>query len=152
MSSPAAGRSAVRNVRMRASPRWPADPVTSTLLCMEYLEKDRFSAIVPGGPPGPYLMQERALGRHHARSPFRSRSLDVISGTAGATANTTSAADGAPPPNDAPVTRPDALARYDEMGPQDMKKMAQLMPNASAADCDQGSLLCVWDDQESYFF
>jgi proline iminopeptidase len=42
-------------------------------------------------------------------------------------------------------------ARYDEMDPQDMKKMAQLMPNATAAYCANGSHLCMWDDQESYF-
>jgi proline iminopeptidase len=32
-----------------------------------------------------------------------------------------------------------------------MKKMAQLLPNATAAYCDQGSHLCMRDDQESYF-
>jgi proline iminopeptidase len=29
--------------------------------------------------------------------------------------------------------------------------MASLMPNATAAYCDKGSHLCMWDDQESYF-
>jgi proline iminopeptidase len=42
-------------------------------------------------------------------------------------------------------------ARYDEMDPADMKKMAALMPHATAAYCAQGSHLCMWDDQESYF-
>jgi proline iminopeptidase len=42
-------------------------------------------------------------------------------------------------------------ARYDEMDPADMKKMATLMPNATAAYCDKGSHLCMWDDQASYF-
>jgi proline iminopeptidase len=42
-------------------------------------------------------------------------------------------------------------ARYDEMDPQDMKKMAQLMPNATSAYCANGSHLCMWDDQDSYF-
>jgi proline iminopeptidase len=42
-------------------------------------------------------------------------------------------------------------ARYDEMDPADMKKMASLLPNATAAYCDKGSHLCMWDDQESYF-
>ena len=42
-------------------------------------------------------------------------------------------------------------ARCDEMDPQDMKNMAQLLPNATAAFCDKGRHLCAWDDQESYF-
>jgi proline iminopeptidase len=42
-------------------------------------------------------------------------------------------------------------ARYDEMDPEDMKKMATLMPNASYAYCPNGSHLCMWDDQEVYF-
>lgn len=41
-------------------------------------------------------------------------------------------------------------ARYDEMDPEDMKKMATLIPNASSAICDQGSPRCMWDDQASY--
>jgi proline iminopeptidase len=42
-------------------------------------------------------------------------------------------------------------ARYDEMDPADMRKMATLMPNASAAYCPDGSHLCMWDDQKRYF-
>jgi proline iminopeptidase len=42
-------------------------------------------------------------------------------------------------------------ARYDEMDPEDMKKMATLMPNASSAICPNGSHMCFWDDQEVYF-
>jgi proline iminopeptidase len=42
-------------------------------------------------------------------------------------------------------------AQYDEMDPEDMKKMATLMPNASNAFCPNGSHLCMWDDQEVYF-
>lgn len=42
-------------------------------------------------------------------------------------------------------------ARYDEMDPADMKKMATLIPNARSAYCENGSHLCMWDDQESYF-
>ncbi|HSZ07939.1 MAG TPA: proline iminopeptidase-family hydrolase [Steroidobacteraceae bacterium] len=42
-------------------------------------------------------------------------------------------------------------ARYDEMDPEDMKKMASLMPNGSYAYCPNGSHLCMWDDQETYF-
>ena len=42
-------------------------------------------------------------------------------------------------------------ARYDEMDPEDMKKMAALMPNAQYAYCANGSHLCMWDDQRTYF-
>lgn len=42
-------------------------------------------------------------------------------------------------------------AQYDEMDPEDMKKMAALMPNASNAFCPNGSHMCMWDDQKVYF-
>ncbi len=42
-------------------------------------------------------------------------------------------------------------ARYDEMDPEDMKKMATLMPNASSVICPNGSHLCMWNDQAFYF-
>ncbi len=42
-------------------------------------------------------------------------------------------------------------AKYDEMDPEDMKKMAILMPDASSFICPQGSHLCMWDDQAFYF-
>ena len=42
-------------------------------------------------------------------------------------------------------------ARYDEMDPKDMEKMATLMPNATYAYCPNGSHLCMWDDQAVYF-
>lgn len=42
-------------------------------------------------------------------------------------------------------------ARYDEMDPEDMKKMATLMPQGTNAYCPNGSHLCMWDDQEIYF-
>jgi len=42
-------------------------------------------------------------------------------------------------------------ARYDEMDPEDMRRMATLMPNASSAICPNGSHLCMWDDQAFYF-
>jgi proline iminopeptidase len=41
--------------------------------------------------------------------------------------------------------------RYDEMDPEDMKKMAKLMPNATSFICPNGSHLCMWDDQAFYF-
>jgi proline iminopeptidase len=42
-------------------------------------------------------------------------------------------------------------ARYDEMDPEDLKKMATLIPNATAAICPNGSHMCMWDDQAFYF-
>jgi proline iminopeptidase len=42
-------------------------------------------------------------------------------------------------------------ARYDEMDPQDMQKMAGLLPRGSYAYLENGSHLCMWDDQASYF-
>ena len=42
-------------------------------------------------------------------------------------------------------------AKYDEMDPDDMKRMAALMPNARFAYCPNGSHLCMWDDQAVYF-
>ncbi|MEJ0000310.1 MAG: proline iminopeptidase-family hydrolase, partial [Verrucomicrobiota bacterium] len=42
-------------------------------------------------------------------------------------------------------------ARYDEMDPEDMKKMARLMPNATYAYCPNGSHMAFWDDQQTYF-
>ena len=40
---------------------------------------------------------------------------------------------------------------YDEMDPDDMRKMAKLMPNATCAICPNGSHLDLWDDQAFYF-
>jgi proline iminopeptidase len=40
---------------------------------------------------------------------------------------------------------------YDEMDPDDMRKMAKLMPNAACAICPNGSHLDLWDDQSVYF-
>jgi proline iminopeptidase len=42
-------------------------------------------------------------------------------------------------------------AKYDEMDPDDMVKMAKMMPNATSFICPSGSLLCMWDDQQAYF-
>jgi proline iminopeptidase len=42
-------------------------------------------------------------------------------------------------------------AAHDEMDPDDIVKMAKLMPNAKSAICPNGSHLCMWDDQEVYF-
>jgi proline iminopeptidase len=42
-------------------------------------------------------------------------------------------------------------AQYDEMDPEDMKKMAGLMQNARYAFCPHGSHMAMWDDQRVYF-
>jgi proline iminopeptidase len=42
-------------------------------------------------------------------------------------------------------------SRYDEMNPEDIRKMARLMPNARAAICEEGSHLAMWDAQADYF-
>jgi proline iminopeptidase len=42
-------------------------------------------------------------------------------------------------------------ATHDEMDPEDMRKMAMLMPNASSVICPTGSHACMWDDQAFYF-
>jgi proline iminopeptidase len=42
-------------------------------------------------------------------------------------------------------------ATYDEMDPQDMRKMATLMPRGRSAICDNGSHLSMWDAQAVYF-
>ena len=42
-------------------------------------------------------------------------------------------------------------AKYDEMDPEDLKKMADLMPNARAWISDQGSHFTMYDDQRPYF-
>ena len=42
-------------------------------------------------------------------------------------------------------------AENDTMDPEDIRKMATLMPNATAAICPEGSHLAMWDDQAIYF-
>jgi proline iminopeptidase len=42
-------------------------------------------------------------------------------------------------------------AEHDTMDPEDIRKMAKLMPNATAAICPEGSHLAMWDDQAVYF-
>jgi proline iminopeptidase len=42
-------------------------------------------------------------------------------------------------------------ARYDEMDPADMKKMASMVQNGTYAYCPNGSHFALWDDQEIYF-
>lgn len=42
-------------------------------------------------------------------------------------------------------------AKYDEMNPDDIRKMASLMPRGRAVICEQGSHLSMWDAQAYYF-
>lgn len=42
-------------------------------------------------------------------------------------------------------------ARHDTMDPEDIRRMATLMPHAKAAICPDGSHLAMWDDQAVYF-
>lgn len=42
-------------------------------------------------------------------------------------------------------------AKYDEMNPADIKREAQLIPNARLAICENGSHMAFWDDQATYF-
>jgi proline iminopeptidase len=42
-------------------------------------------------------------------------------------------------------------AKHDTMDPDDLVRMASLMPNAISAICPNGSHLAMWDDQEVYF-
>ncbi|MBI1805735.1 MAG: proline iminopeptidase-family hydrolase [Ignavibacteria bacterium] len=42
-------------------------------------------------------------------------------------------------------------ARYDEMNPEDIKREGTLIPHSRVAICANGSHLCMWDDQETYF-
>ena len=42
-------------------------------------------------------------------------------------------------------------AEHDTMDPDDLRRMATLMPNAEAAICPNGSHLAMWDDQANYF-
>jgi proline iminopeptidase len=42
-------------------------------------------------------------------------------------------------------------ARHDTMDPEDLRRMAELMPNAQSAICPNGSHLAMWDDQAFYF-
>jgi len=42
-------------------------------------------------------------------------------------------------------------AEHDEMDPDDMRRIASLMPRARVAICPNGSHMCMWDDQANYF-
>ena len=42
-------------------------------------------------------------------------------------------------------------ARYDEMDPKEMLRIATLMPNARAAISSRGIHLTMYDDQQWYF-
>jgi proline iminopeptidase len=42
-------------------------------------------------------------------------------------------------------------ARYDEMNPGDIVKMAEVMLHATSAICPNGSHMCMWDDPAVHF-
>ena len=42
-------------------------------------------------------------------------------------------------------------AGHDTMDPADLRRMAELMPNAESFTCPDGSHLAMWDDQARYF-
>jgi proline iminopeptidase len=42
-------------------------------------------------------------------------------------------------------------ARYDEMDPQDMRKMAALLPRGKSWISETGSHFAMYDDQQRYF-
>ena len=42
-------------------------------------------------------------------------------------------------------------AKYDEMDPDDIRRMGTLLPRSRVAICENGSHLAMWDDQEAYF-
>ena len=42
-------------------------------------------------------------------------------------------------------------SRWDEMDPADIEKEAHVIPHGHYAYCANGSNLCMWDDQQSYF-
>jgi proline iminopeptidase len=42
-------------------------------------------------------------------------------------------------------------ARWDEMNPVDIEREAHIMAHAKYAFCNNGSHMCMWDDQASYF-
>jgi pimeloyl-ACP methyl ester carboxylesterase len=46
---------------------------------------------------------------------------------------------------------PQSAAAHDEMDPDDMVKMAKMMPNAASVICPNGSHMDFWDDQAFYF-
>ena len=41
--------------------------------------------------------------------------------------------------------------RYDEMNPEDMKREGKLIRNSRVVLCENGSHMCLWDDQQAYF-
>ncbi len=43
------------------------------------------------------------------------------------------------------------VGRYDTMSVEDIQKMGELVPNARVVVCENGSHVCMYDDQETYF-
>jgi proline iminopeptidase len=40
---------------------------------------------------------------------------------------------------------------FDEMNPEDIQREGRLIPNSRVLICQNGSHMCMWDDQEAYF-
>ena len=43
------------------------------------------------------------------------------------------------------------VGRYDTMKVEDIQKMGRAIPSSRVAVCENGSHLCMWDDQQAYF-
>jgi proline iminopeptidase len=43
------------------------------------------------------------------------------------------------------------VGRQDTMSVEDIQKMGQLIPNSRVLICENGSHLCMYDDQQTYF-
>jgi len=43
------------------------------------------------------------------------------------------------------------VGRYDTMSVEDIQKMGELIPNSRVVVCENGSHICMYDDQETYF-
>jgi proline iminopeptidase len=43
------------------------------------------------------------------------------------------------------------VGRYDTMSVEDIQKMGKAIPHSRVAICENGSHLCMWDDQQAYF-
>ena len=43
------------------------------------------------------------------------------------------------------------VGRYDTMSVADIQRMGELIPNSQVVVCENGSHLCMYDDQQAYF-
>lgn len=44
------------------------------------------------------------------------------------------------------------VGRQDTMAVEDIQKMGQLIPNSRVVVCENGSHICMYDDQQTYFY